>query len=231
MGALYLTVSNVDASVAFYKLLGGTTVANGPVQMVEFPGMYLVLEKGQPLGGSVGTIVDHFGFQVKEMKDWRPKWQAAGLTIEPITRPTQTLLRSPDGVRIEVLEDTALPTPIAAHHIHFFTSDVPGMRAWYVKTFGAVPGTRGQYQAADLPGINLTFTASSTPTVPTKGHALSAIGFEVKDLKAFLATLKAEGIKIDEPYTRVPGSSLARASITDPWGTTIVLTEGLARAQ
>lgn len=231
MGAVYLTVRDVNANVNFFKLLGGTPVTNGSVQMMEFPGMYVVLEKGDPSGGSVGTIVNHFGFQVRNMKDWLPKWQAAGLTIEPITRPTQTILRTPDDVRIEILEDRSLATPIAAHHIHFFTEDIPGMKAWYVKTFGAIPGMRGQYQAADLPGINLTFAASPTPPVPTRGHALSAIGFEVKDLQAFLARLQTEGIKIDEPYTKVPGTSMAMASITDPWGTTIVLSEGLAPAQ
>jgi hypothetical protein len=102
------------------------------------------------------------------------------------------------------------------------------MEAWYVKTFGAIPGMRGQFQAADLPGINLTFSASSTPVVPTKGRALDSVCFEVKDLRMFLAKLQAAGITIDKPHATVPSSSIAQASITDPWGTTIELTEGLS---
>jgi catechol 2,3-dioxygenase-like lactoylglutathione lyase family enzyme len=228
MGAIDLTVRDIDANVSFFKLLGGTPVANGSVNLIEFPGMFVKLQKGDSSAGSTGSIVNHFGFQVRNMQDWLPKWQAAGLKIEPITRPTQAYLRTPDDVRIEILEEPSLATPIAGHHIHFFTQDIPGMQAWYVKTFGAIAGMRGQFQTADLPGINLTFGASPTPTVPTKGRALNSIGFEVKGLRAFLAKLQAAGVMIDEPYAKVPNSSIVKASITDPWGTTIELTEGLS---
>jgi catechol 2,3-dioxygenase-like lactoylglutathione lyase family enzyme len=228
MGSVHLIVRDIDASRSFFELLGGVPVANGSLLMMEFPGMFVILEKGEPSAGSVGSIVNHFGFHVKDMKEWLPKWQAAGLKIEPATRPTQTYLRSPDDVRIEILEEPSLATPIAAHHIHFFTQDIPGMQAWYVKTFGAVAGMRAQFQAADLPGINLTFTASPTVPVTTKGRALDSIGFEVKDLAGFLAKLQAAGYKIDRPYAKRPKSPVAMAYFTDPWGTYIELTEGLA---
>lgn len=235
MGAVQLTVRNIDADVNFFKLLGGTPVKNGSLQLIEFPGMYVELRRGDPSGGSVGSIINHFGFQVKSIQEWLPKWRAAGIKIEPITRPTQAFLLSPDGARIEILEDPALPEPIAGHHVHFFTPDVSAMRAWYVKTFCAVAGTRTGpapnakvFQTADLPGIDLSFSPSGSPVVPTKGRAISAIDFEVKDLKAFVATLRAMGIKVDEPYRRVPHSSVFEAAIVDPWGTTIVLSEGLS---
>lgn len=228
MGAVHLTVRDLDANVKFFELLGGKPVKNGSVQLMEFPGMYVELDKGELSGGSEGTIVNHFGFQVKSMKDWLPKWEAAGVKIESMARPTQAYLLSPDEARIEILEDPTLATPIAGHHVHFFTPDVPGMQAWYVKTFGAVAGTRAQFQAADLPGINLTFSPTPTPVVPTKGRAVSAIDFEVKDLKAFVAKLQAAGIRVDESDKKVPHSSIREATIVDPWGTTIELSEGLA---
>jgi catechol 2,3-dioxygenase-like lactoylglutathione lyase family enzyme len=165
------------------------------------------------------------------MKEWLPKWQAAGLKIEPMNRPTQLYMRTPDDVRVEVLEEPSLATPIAGHHVHFFTQDIPGMQAWYVKTFGAVAGTRGQFQTANLPGFELTFASSATVPVPTKGRALDRIGFEVKDLKGFLVKLEAEGIKIDRLYAKIPGTSISAAIFTDPWGTTVELTEGLAAAK
>lgn len=231
MGAIHLTVRDVDANVRFFKLMGGIPVSNGTLQLIEFPKMYIEIEKGDPSGGTVGSNINHFGFQVRSMKDWLPKWQAAGIKMEPITRPTQAFLRTPDDVRIEVLEDPTLSTPIAGHHIHFFTSDVKGMQTWYAKTFGAIPGMRAQFQTADLPGVNLTFSASPTPTAPTKGRALDAIDFEVRNLRAFLVRLQAAGIHLDEPYARVPHTSMARASFTDPWGVTIELSEGLAPAR
>jgi catechol 2,3-dioxygenase-like lactoylglutathione lyase family enzyme len=228
MGHMHLTVRDIDANESFFKLLGGTPVSNGPLKLIEFPGMYVMLRKGEPSGGSVGSTVNHFGFLVKSMKDWLPKWQAAGLKIEPMTHATQAYLLTPDDVRVEIIEEPSLATPVAGHHIHFATQDIPGMQAWYVKTFGAVAGKRGQFETADLPGINLTFAAINTPPAPTKGRALDHIGFEVRDLQAFIAKLEAAGQKMDRPYTKVPNSSVAIAFFTDPWGTYIELTEGLA---
>ena len=119
------------------------------------------------------------------------------------------------------------------HHVHFFVANsgsddsVKAIQAWYAKTFGAKPGKRGQFEAADLPGVNLTFAKSDTPTAATKGRELDHIGFEIKDLKAFCKKAEAAGIKLDMPYTQRPEIGLALAFITDPWGTYIELNEGL----
>ncbi len=227
MGHVHFTVRDVDANRSFFALLGGTPVTNGALQMIEFPGMYVVLDKGEPSGGSVGSAINHFGFQVRNMQDWLPKWQAAGVRIEPMTRPTQAYLRTPDDVRVEILEEPALPTPVAGHHIHFATQEIPGMQTWYAQTFGAVPGKRAQFVAADLPGINLTFSSIDTAAVTTQGRALDHIGFEVRNLPAFVAKLQTAGIKAGTPK-KIPNSSVTAVSFTDPWGTYIELTEGLA---
>jgi len=95
-----------------------------------------------------------------------------------------------------------------------------------VKMFGAVPGKRWNYEAADLPGINLNFSEAHDPAAPTKGRALDHIGFEIKNLEAFCKKLEANGVKLDTPYKKSP-DGLAEAFLTDPWGTSIELTEGL----
>ena len=145
MGHIHLTVRDMDAKETFFKLLGGTPVSNGPLRLIEFPGIYVMLRKGEPSGGSVGSTVNHFGFQVRSMKDWLPKWQAAGLRMEPVTRPTQVYLLTPDDIRAEILEEPSLATPIAGHHIHFATQDIPGMQAWYVENV-----RRGSRQASPV---------------------------------------------------------------------------------
>ena len=53
------------------------------------------------------------------------------------------------------------------------------------------------------------------------------IGFEVKNLEAFLKKMEAQGIKIDVPFRQVPALNITLAFITDPWGTYIELNEGL----
>jgi Glyoxalase/Bleomycin resistance protein/Dioxygenase superfamily len=101
------------------------------------------------------------------------------------------------------------------NHIHYFPSDVPGIKAWYVKV-------------DDLPGVNLTFPQTATAQLPTKGRAIDHIGFEVSNLEAFVRSLKALGIKIEAPIRVVPNTKVKVAFLTDPWGTYIELTEGLS---
>jgi len=76
--------------------------------------------------------------------------------------------------------------------------------------------------------MNLTFTTNKTPpTIPTKGRAVDHVGFEVRNLAEFCRKLEARGVKLDVPYKAIPERGLAVAFLTDPFGVTIELTEGL----
>jgi catechol 2,3-dioxygenase-like lactoylglutathione lyase family enzyme len=103
------------------------------------------------------------------------------------------------------------------------------MRNWYSDYFGATPGMRGPFQAADLPGVNLSFSRADTALAGTKGRSLDHIGFEVHDLEAFTRKLEESGLKLAVPYRQVPSLGIAIAFVRDPWGTYIELTEGLDR--
>jgi catechol 2,3-dioxygenase-like lactoylglutathione lyase family enzyme len=107
--------------------------------------------------------------------------------------------------------------------------DPAAMQAWYAKTFGAVPGKRKSYTAADVPGANLTFDKATGPTVGTKGRGLDHIGFEIQDLAGFCKKLEADGQKFDMPCNPRPGAAINITYITDPFGTYIELTQGLNR--
>src|SRR5438552_4140810 len=105
-------------------------------------------------------------------------------------------------------------------HWHLNSANVEANK----KIFGAKPGLRNEAPVADLPGTQLRFAKSATPTVTTKGRVLDHIGFDVKDLQGFIKTLEANGIKLDRPYTKTDNGG-ALAFITDPWGTYIELNE------
>jgi catechol 2,3-dioxygenase-like lactoylglutathione lyase family enzyme len=237
MGHVHLAVQDLDATKKFWLKLGGTPIKLGANEGVKFPGVLILIRKAMdPPAGTVGSVVNHIGFLVPDVAATRAKWQAAGLIMEPPNpaNAKQIYVHTPDDlVRIEILEDAMQTVPIKFHHVHFFVTDAGGkdsvlaMQAWYAKTFGAKPGKRGQFEAADLPGVNLTFAKSDTPTVGTKGRALDHIGFEIKDLQAFCKKAEAAGIKFDMPYTPRPDLGIALAFITDPWGTYIELNEGL----
>ena len=226
MGHLHLTVKDLDAQRAFWAALGGTPVQNGALALIQLPGTFVMLRQGTPAGGTVDSTVNHVGFLVKDIQPWIAKWQAAGLKMEPQARPTQVYLIAPDDVRVEILEDKTIDVPLKMHHLHFYIASPLETQAWYVKTFGAVAGKRGTFDAADLPGVNLTFAKADTPTVGTKGRSLDHIGFEVKNLEAFCKKLEATGITFDRPFQR-SATGLLVANMTDPWGTYIELSEGL----
>jgi catechol 2,3-dioxygenase-like lactoylglutathione lyase family enzyme len=132
-------------------------------------------------------------------------------------------------VKIELSEDKALTEPIVNHHIHFYTRNIDETKAWYVKTFGAIGGKRGKFEAADLPGVNLSFSLAEAPGtgLPTKGRAVDHIGFEVKNLEEFCKKLEAGGVTLDVAYRKLPALGISLAFFTDPFGTYIELTEGL----
>ena len=110
---------------------------------------------------------------------------------------------APDEIKVEMSEDASMTVPIASHHIHYFVTAPLEIQAWYAKNFGAIPGKRAAFDAADLPAINLSFTKVDAALPGTKGRAVDHIGFEVKNLESFLKKLEAAGIKIDSPYRQL----------------------------
>lgn len=245
MGHHHLNVTDTDAHKRFWiDLLGGEIVNFGRTPVAKFPNSLIFLTQRETSGGTIGTSVNHIGFQVKDVKALVSKLKSAGVPIVTqrevaggraksdifYTDSQDTYLAfvmAPDDVKVELMQNPKLDKPIVNHHIHFATPDVPGMKAWYAKTFDAVPGMRGTFEAADLPGVNLTFSPSETPVAGTKGRSLDHIGFEVKNLERLCKKLEAAGVKFDRPFQRIERANLSIAFFTDPWGTYIELTEGL----
>jgi catechol 2,3-dioxygenase-like lactoylglutathione lyase family enzyme len=242
----HLNVANIAEAKKFWvDTLGGTPVKAGPLEMVKFPNVIVVFTQRAPTGGSKGTTVNHVGFYVPSVRKAIDKVKAAGYPI--ITReelpPAQAVTdgiayieatktnvaftMTPDQTKVELVENPTQAAAVANHHVHFATDKVDAMKEWYVKTFNAKGGMRGTFQAADLPGVNLTFSPSTEPVVGTRGRAIDHIGFEVKNLEAFCKKLEGAGVKFDRPYTYIPQIGFAIAFFTDPFGTYIELTEGM----
>jgi catechol 2,3-dioxygenase-like lactoylglutathione lyase family enzyme len=238
MGHVHLTVTDVDAHKQFWiGVMGGKLVKNGPLELIEFPGVFVMLRKGEPSAPPAGSIVNHFGFIVKDMPAMLAKWKSLNLKVEPTENPNEAYVVAPDNVRLEVYGEPALPTPVAMNHLHYAPSDAASIKAWYVKAFGGNPGRRPcvgciskprMIEAVDMPGVNLSLSPNATPPQPTKGRALDHIGFDVVNLEAFVASLEAKGIKIEAPIRQVPNTKVKVAFLTDPFGTYIELTEGLS---
>jgi catechol 2,3-dioxygenase-like lactoylglutathione lyase family enzyme len=122
------------------------------------------------------------------------------------------------------------------HHIHLLVPEPTAAQAWYVQHFAAVAGkrlggvgmVRTQFDTANVPGAEITVSKANAPMVPTKGRAYDHIGFEVRELDAFVATLQAAGLEMDGPVRKSTNASGLRiVYLTDPWGTEIEIIQGL----
>jgi catechol 2,3-dioxygenase-like lactoylglutathione lyase family enzyme len=248
MGHLHYIVRDVEANKKFWIALGGISTTFGTTEVVKFPDVLVLLSQGDSSGGTEGSVVNHVAFRVRSLAPL----EAAGMKVQHLKEfPGVASVYTPEGERIELFDegratnlgftfDSGHPDPVAdrhnqkmnvpiiAHHIHLYVPEtaVQEAKAWYVKMFGGVAGKRWRYDATDLPGINFNFSAAPRPNSPTKGRMLDHIGFEVENLETFCRRLASNGVKFDVPYNRSP-NGFGSAWLTDPWGTSIELTEGL----
>ena len=235
MGHWHIASKDVEANKKLFLAMGGKLYMPGGNPLIMFPGLFINLnlgtEKGD--GGTVGSVVNHVGFIVDNVQQRVAQWKAAGVTVLPggvlpdgKNRLDQAYVVTPDGVRMEILEDKTQSMPIRNEHIHLSltAAEVPKAQAWYAKTFGGKAGTRNDQPIVDLPGVQIRFATADTKQAPTRGRVLDHIGFDVKDHAAFVKKLEAEGIKLDEPVRKSPtGSTITY--ITDPWGTRIEIVQ------
>jgi len=248
MGHLHFYVADMEANRKFWTALGATPGGElGTSQVLRLPGTLIVLTPSEKREPGDGSVIGHMAFRVKSFK----QLEAAGFTVRTAPeRPGGGNVDLPSGDHIEVFEENAnqvgfkldpgfadataerhnrpMAGQIDSHHLHFYLpAGVDTVaRDWYVQRFGAVPGIRLRYAAADLPGVNLNFSDAPRPMVPTKGRTLDHVGFEITNLEAFCAKLAASGVTFDVPY-RKTATGLGVAFFTDPWGTYVELTEGL----
>jgi catechol 2,3-dioxygenase-like lactoylglutathione lyase family enzyme len=246
LGQWSTIVPDVENAKKFWAVLGGIPIKVDGIDVIKFPGVLVFITKGTPTGPSVGTGINHVGFGVPNVVNMVTKLEAAGFKVphlgnSPLNGQHVAQLPNPDGVEIEITEEAGVdPYPrladglsIESNHIHFSFGPVNDtgrkeMQAWYVKTFGAKPRPLGKELTGDVPGVKfMRFGFPSDALVPTKGRAVDHIGFEVKNLEAFCKKLEADGVKLDAPYSKSRHKSFASAELTDPWGISIELSEGL----
>ena len=229
IGHVHLTVRNPEEHKKIWLLLGAQVTNAGSLELLKFPGVFVILTKGEPAGGSEGSTVNHFGFMVRSVDEVKAKLTAAGLpTVQEITNPKRWVTMLPDAVKVEFTEEPSQKAPIVGHHLHLSTDDLELLRTWYVRTFGGVAETRRGFLSAVFDGGEINVIQAPERQVPTKGRSIDHIGFEIKGLEAFCKKLEAAGVTFEVPYREAAQPGLKLAFIVDPVGTRIELTEGLA---
>ncbi len=253
VGHYDLNVTSIDEHLRFWvDTLGGTVADFGDsdIAVIEFPDIFIVLRESPPTGPTRGTTFDHIGFAVPDVPALTTEVVANGyaLTVGREPAPGETAspptagnygrfsyLVGPDGVKVELVTSSEEnPLPIVHHHVHFVNEGFVQMQQWYMRAFDATlrPGQTDFFIGADLPGVGYMLNFFSwlpdEELVGTQGRAVDHVGFEVRNLEAFVAGLEAKGITLASPLRRTDElGGIATATIVDPWGTVVELTEGL----
>ena len=231
-GHVHLNVSDMDLHKKIWvDHFQGVVVQKGFLTAVRLPNMLVALSDTAPTMGSQATVMDHFGFKVRNMETFLAKWRADGYEVgrEFLGAEGQknAYITLPDDVYVELQEDQQLSTEISGYHIHFFTAQAEELLAWYTDIFGLEVRPRGSIATTtNAPGMNMSFANTGQERLPTRGSSLDHIGFEFEALEAFCKELEAKGIEFQVPYRDIPAIGLKIAFITDPAGTYIELTQG-----
>jgi len=241
---LYYNVRDVEANKKFWIMLGATPVVIGKMEALKFPNALIILHQAESSGGTEGSVINHVGFRMPNLPQLQTKMKDAGYKVNGSDIVGNVF--TPEDERIELLQEGTehmelffddgqklkqpkMTAPILLHHIHLYTpvGSVSEVQAWYIRNFGGMPLNRWHhYEVVYLPNVEVELDLLAVPNkvAPTKGRNLDHIGFEIKNLKTLCRKLQANGVKFDIPYKKLP-SGLATASLTDPWGTSIELTE------
>jgi hypothetical protein len=143
MGHWHLISKDVEANKRIFLAMGGKLFMPGGNPLIMFPGVYINLvlnaEKGD--GGTEGSVINHVGFIVDNVQQRVAQWKASGVMVLPglNNRQDQAFVVTPDGVRMEILEDKTQTMPIRHEHVHLSLpeSEIPKAQAWYARPSAA----------------------------------------------------------------------------------------------
>src|SRR5262249_48339226 len=78
-GHVHLNVKDIELHKKLWvDHFGGVVVQKGPLTAIKLPNMLIAFRQAEPTGGSEGSVMDHFGFKVRNIAEVLQAWRAAG---------------------------------------------------------------------------------------------------------------------------------------------------------
>jgi hypothetical protein len=223
--------NDVDTANKFWTTLGGEPSALATIKLMKFPGVLLFISAPRganpapSLGGNHGTTVEFITFKVKDLKSAVAKWNEAGIVSK--REDGVVTVVGPDDIQIRITEDKNLSAPIVSDGLVMNVANAAEVSAWYAKWFGAKISKSGAETIGEIPGARIVFRVTKDPIAPTKGHSLGLLGFEVTDLQELVKKYQDSGGKLDTQIATAQAAKLSVVQLTDPWGTSIEVSQGL----
>jgi catechol 2,3-dioxygenase-like lactoylglutathione lyase family enzyme len=184
LGHFHTIVRDIEATEKFWISLGGKSVRIDGTDVIKFPGVFVFLTKGTPLGGSYGSVVNHVGFMVPNDEEAILKWKAEGINAEYL--PSAYVLTAklgygytPDDLKVRINRDPAMTTPIGSPLIMMWVSksSVSEVETWYVEKFGAKPGQKinNGVSVVGIPGLRLSVVSSVEDPISRTAAAVGLV--------------------------------------------------------
>ena len=112
-GHVHVNVRDIEVHKKLWvEHFDGVVVQKGPLVAVKLPGMLIAFRQAAPTGGSQGTVMDHFGFKVRNLAEVLKAWRAAGYQVGREFIGSEgfpnAYLMGPDDIKIELQEDKVI---------------------------------------------------------------------------------------------------------------------------
>jgi len=226
---IHLAAPDPLKAVEWYrKNLGGQPTTEGTDRLM-FGETRVIFQRNEKPLPSVGSVVDHIGFSVKDVDAAMKAMEADGAKIEGPSREVAGLFKlgfvvDPFGTRLEIVQDSA---KLGLHHVHLRGPDPNASLAWYIDMFGGSMGKlKDRLDAINYGGV--WFLATKGEATPSAGHAVDHIGFRPLNVDNAVTALKAKNVKVTtepRPLTLPSGVSMRLAFIEGIDGVRIELVQ------
>jgi catechol 2,3-dioxygenase-like lactoylglutathione lyase family enzyme len=223
---IHLNSADPGVAIAFWTdVIMASSSRIGSFDGVSTLGVTILFTRKTPSGPSVGSAIDHIALKVPDLQPVVDRLSKTPYTsFRPQTSPDRLMINGPDGVRIELIEDSSMYAPLEFNHMHLSSKQPKEMQAWYIRNLGARPGFADNADSILIPGADLPISEADS-AVPSADRAIDHISFEVKDLESFCRKLVDNGVKLDSTPHPVAELGASVTLLSDPWGTRIELME------
>ncbi len=177
-GHVHLNVTDIEGHKRMWvEHFRGVVVERGPLNAIRLPNLLLILSDREPTGGSAGSVVNHFGFKVRNLAKFLADWRAAGYEVDSEFTGSEgqpnAYVTMPGEVLVELQEDQGLSVEVAGYHVHLLTTEYEALLDWYLDVFGLEKRSRGRIETTtNVPGMNISFGDLRLGDAPTGGVRL-----------------------------------------------------------
>ncbi len=230
---MHVVVADVDLHRSLWaEIFDANLIEREGYTAASVPGALIFFREAEPTAASDRTVVDHFGFEVRDLSGILAKWRSSGYAVdsdEEDAAGTRTaVITIPDGIKLSLTENPGQSEFVKMGHVHFATAEYADLVNWYARLFGAATRpTINDEAVAAVPGAQLLFNGADDDRQATEGSAIDHIGFEIEDWDEFVGMIEAEGIEFEFGPVYIESLDLWVAFFEDPSGALVEISHGL----